>query len=511
MGGPKDTTPPKILSLVPENFLTNFKAKEIAITFDEYIKLKNEFTEISISPALDLNPLFKIKKKTLHVTLQDSLTENTTYSINFGNSITDFNEGNELKNFTYVFSTGDQIDSLSISGKIIHAETLEPQSEVTVILHPANQDTLFTKIKANVFSRTDTAGRFSINNLKEGKYLLYALKETNNDRIYNHPDESIAFLKDTINLLKDTSNIELKLFKEIPENFRLINRNLDNQGKITFVFNKSLKEPTIKILDNPDAEENKRVEFTLNKDSAFVWLPDYNFDSIAFEILDKNTVLEKTSIKRSKRDEYDKEIILKANIQNRIVNKIENIKVEASAPIGEIDKSKIILMEDSLKRENYTLNRADNNLRNFTISYNWQANKNYSLKFDKNAIKGVYGAGSKENNFQFTYETAENYGDINLNIIAPDSTGSYIVQLLNDKDEVMNSKPILGSQLINYKNLYGMKYKVRIIYDENKNQIWDTGNLKFQTQPEKVWFWNKIISIRPNWEQEDTIIIPPIN
>src|SRR5690606_37736257 len=101
-GGPKDTTPPKILSEEPKNLTTNFHQKQIAITFDEYIKLQNEFTEISFSPDMEIRPTFKIKKKTLLINLPDSLEQNTTYTINFGKALVDFNEGNELKNYAYV-------------------------------------------------------------------------------------------------------------------------------------------------------------------------------------------------------------------------------------------------------------------------------------------------------------------------------------------------------------------------------------------------------------------------
>ena len=198
MGGPKDETPPKILSIVPDNLTRNFDAKLITITFDEFIKLKNEFTEISLSPDMEIAPIYKVKRKSLLITVPDSLEENTTYSINFGNAIGDFNEGNELKNFSYVFSTGPEIDSLSISGNIINGLTLEGEKDVNVLLIPVKQDSIFGKKKANIFTRTDSSGNFSLKNLHENTYRIYALKETNNDRIYNSPDELIGFLKDSI-------------------------------------------------------------------------------------------------------------------------------------------------------------------------------------------------------------------------------------------------------------------------------------------------------------------------
>src|SRR5690606_36666805 len=179
-GGPRYETPPKVLSIVQENLTRNFDQREIQITFDEFVRLRNEFTEISISPDMDEVPVYQIKKKTLVITLPDSLAENTTYSINFGNSIIDFNEGNELKNFSYIFSTGPEIDSLSISGNVINALTLEEEPEVTVLLIHTSQDSIFGKRKANIFTQTDSAGNFALKNLHEGSYRIYGLKETNN-------------------------------------------------------------------------------------------------------------------------------------------------------------------------------------------------------------------------------------------------------------------------------------------------------------------------------------------
>src|SRR5699024_8030280 len=144
-GGPRDTIPPVIVEELPENLSTNFSAEEIEITFDEYVKLENEFSEISISPEMQARPTFKIKKKSLIITLPDSLETNTTYTINFGNALVDFNESNKLRNYYYVFSTGNEIDSLTVSGNVKDAFTLEPKLDATVMLIPIEKDSIFRK------------------------------------------------------------------------------------------------------------------------------------------------------------------------------------------------------------------------------------------------------------------------------------------------------------------------------------------------------------------------------
>src|SRR5690606_13023450 len=176
-GGPKDSIPPTILEETPANLTRNFQAEKIIIKFDEFIKLSNPFKEVSVSPDLEqpINP--RVKRKNIEITLPDSLEENTTYTINFGKAIGDFNEGNPLLNYSYVFSTGDIIDSLVISGKVVNALTKQAEKEITVLLIPTRQDSIFGKRKANIFTLTDTSGTFRLQNLREDNYRIYALRE----------------------------------------------------------------------------------------------------------------------------------------------------------------------------------------------------------------------------------------------------------------------------------------------------------------------------------------------
>lgn len=163
-GGPKDSLAPIILNENPMNFQTRFNSKEIILTFDEYIKLANQYKEFSISPDVSKQPEYKIRKKNLHILLPDTLEENTTYTINFGKGLVDYNEGNPIINYNYVFSTGDELDSLTISGKVINAYTkefeYEKDKDVKLLLIPTRQDSIFGKKKANIFTSVDSTGNF---------------------------------------------------------------------------------------------------------------------------------------------------------------------------------------------------------------------------------------------------------------------------------------------------------------------------------------------------------------
>src|SRR5476651_1911011 len=189
-GGPRDHDPPKLLKATPPNMTRNFKGKVIQLDFDEFFKLNNIYQEISISPTPAKLPDYKKRKKSIIITLKDSLEKNTTYVINFGKSIADVNEGNILKNFTYVFATGSHIDSLSISGSVINTITQEREKDATVMLFSLKQDSvLFGKKKPTIYTSTDTAGNFTLNNLHVDDYRIYALKETSPNKIYDNDNE----------------------------------------------------------------------------------------------------------------------------------------------------------------------------------------------------------------------------------------------------------------------------------------------------------------------------------
>jgi len=507
-GGPRDSIPPKIVKETPANLTRNFATREIEIEFDEYVKLNNEFTEFSISPDVDAVPELRIKKKSLFIKLPDTLAENTTYSLNFGKGLVDVNEGNPLLNYSYVFSTGNEIDSLTLSGNVISSYILEPEKDIVVLLIPIKQDSIFGKRKANIFTRTDSSGNFQFKNLSENTYRIYALKETNNDRIYNSPDEEIAFLKDSIVLDKNISGIKLSTFKEIPVNFRVMERKIENTGRILLSFNKSLTNPDLKILNNTDLNNNKIIEFTKMRDSAFMWLPELTFDTLEVELSENSIPLDTILLRRNKNDKYDRTIIISDNLSAQRVDAIKNVVFTASAPIGSADISKIKLLEDSTRINNFQLTLDNANQRKANLTYRWRSRRTYVLELEEGAFIGHFGEKSQAGQRKFTFDDTGNYGDIILNIQLPDSN-NYIVELIKeDKTQVAAIHYINSSQKINYKQFPGGNYSVRIIYDDNNNKIWDPGSIAEKRQPEQLWYWNKIITIRPNWEQEEIVTVP---
>lgn len=510
-GGPKDSLPPKILNESPTNYSTNFKANEIVLTLDEYIKLNNQFKEFSISPDLDKQPEYKIRKKTLHILLPDSLEKNTTYTINFGKGLVDYNEGNPILNYNYVFATGPELDSLQIKGSVTNAFTKvfdeKMDKDVKVLLIPTSQDSIFGKRKANIFTLVDSSGNFTFRNLKEDTYRIYALKEQNNDRIYNNPEESIGFIKDSIVLNSNVSGIKIAYSKGKPEKFRTIEKKIEKNGRVLLTFNQPIDNPNITIIDPAIQSSAHYISYSNDKDSAFAFINKLDFDSIKFQIADSNLVLDTVLIRRSKNEKYERFIEPLLNISNK-VDKIKHITLTSIYPIATVDKNKIILNEDSTSRRNFQL-QQDSILKNqYHIRFNWKPNKNYELILEEKAILSPFEDFNKEFKIKFTLDQSENYGDIKFKIAGVEKDVQYIVQLIDEKKEkVYDSRILINMEEIAYNKFQGGKYSLRIIKDLNKNKRWDGADVYKKQQAEPIWYLDKAFTIRANWEQSENIVL----
>ncbi|MCW3111517.1 MAG: hypothetical protein JWQ09_6023 [Segetibacter sp.] len=210
-GGPRDSLPPVLVSASPKLYATNFSGNKITLAFDEYIDVQDVQTNVLVSPFPKVNPTIDFKLKTVTVKLKDTLRPNTTYAINFGNAIRDNNEGNPYRNFTYVFSTGNTIDSLELGGKVILAETGKKDSTIIALLYRNLEDSAVQKRKPDYIARLDSSGNFMFTNLSEGKYKVYALKDGDGGKTYNSKIELFAFA-DSVMVVSGTKQPPIALY-----------------------------------------------------------------------------------------------------------------------------------------------------------------------------------------------------------------------------------------------------------------------------------------------------------
>jgi uncharacterized protein (DUF2141 family) len=216
-GGPRDSLPPELVNALPKLMTTNFKGNKITLNFNEYIDVQDVSNNLLVSPLPKTNPIIDYKLKTVTVKLKDSLIDNTTYTINFGNAIKDNNEGNPFRNFTYVFSTGKTIDSLQISGNVIIAQTGKADSTIIALLYRNADDSAVQKIKPNYIAKLDSSGNFTFKYLAAGSYKIYALKDGDGGKYYNSKIEMFAFGDSLVTAAESFAPIKLYAYEEEKE------------------------------------------------------------------------------------------------------------------------------------------------------------------------------------------------------------------------------------------------------------------------------------------------------
>ena len=205
-GGPKDTLPPVITLMTPDNFTTNFKDRKIYIEFDEFVQIKDQQKEFFTSPQMKKKPTITLRGRGISVQLRDTLRENTTYALNFGSAICDNNEGNPLYSMRYVFSTGPEIDSMVLSGYTVDAYKADSVSKSFIYFYiadsvpePKEYDSTLFNYKPQVIARAETNGIFLAQNLKPVPYRVYAFQDTNDNQMYEPGSDQVGFLEKSYN------------------------------------------------------------------------------------------------------------------------------------------------------------------------------------------------------------------------------------------------------------------------------------------------------------------------
>ncbi len=277
-GGPRDSIPPRLVSASPKPGSTGFTGNKIVLNFNEYVNLEEVQANVLVSPLPKTNPQIDFKLKTVTVKLKDSLIPNTTYAINFGDAIRDNNENNPLKNFTYVFSTGNHIDSLRFSGKVIMAETGKSDSTLIAMLYRNTVDSAVKKTKPDYIAKLNGTGGFTFINLSPGIYAVYALKDGDGGKTYNSKAELFAFADQNITVTDNSPQIVLYAYAEEKENKNLPIVSVKLSGT-----DKKLRYSLSIAAQNQDLEDDLEINFMRplkNYDSNKIRLTDTNYAAI---------------------------------------------------------------------------------------------------------------------------------------------------------------------------------------------------------------------------------------
>lgn len=505
-GGPKDTLAPVVLHAFPENFSTKFDAKTIKITFDEFIKLDNINQHLIISPPMNKTPEILpmgFASKSITIKISDTLHSNTTYSLNFGQSIKDNNEGNPYTGYKYVFSTGDKIDSLKLQTQFKDAYSKINDNFVNVMLYKAEtfkDSTIYKEKPVYVSNSLDSLTNVSIDNIKEGSYYLVALKDKNSNYLFNPKDDKIAFYSKPISLPNDSLFL-LFLFKEkLPLNVLRPTLVASNKWLIPYQGNPQKLEITARANNKPLDIVVTKVD---KKDSLHVFIPKIKYDSIAFVF--KDTLYEKTHVVKPRTIKITDSLAVTTN-KTGTLHFTDTLALQTTTPVKTIDVSKILLSDKDSLKVDFKIKENSRELK-VQLLFDKKEKQSYSLKLFPGAIADFYGKKNDSLQFDFSTQAFADYGNLTLTLKNPKARYPLIVQLLNEQEEVFTSTIVLDNKPLIYNRLPPSKYFVRVIYDENKNNKWDTGNFLKKTQPEKVDYFTEPIELRANWEANEILKI----
>ncbi|WP_461532507.1 Ig-like domain-containing domain [Sinomicrobium sp.] len=512
-GGAKDITPPKMVSAEPDTSSIHFKAKRIRIYFDEYIKLKDLQKQLIVSPPMKTTPEIMPQgtaSKYIDIKINDTLKENTTYVLNFGQSIVDNNEDNPYSFFKYVFSTGDYVDSLKVKGYITDAIQKEADDFVSVLMYEVDttytDSIVYNQLPTYITNTLDSTTLFEITNVKAGKYLLIGLKDNSSTNTYVPKTDKIAFISDFIDVPTD-SVYHLNLFEDNTY-YRASRPALAAKNRIIFGYEGTADSLDIELLSPAEAPDDfaYRLVKDKEKDTLHYWFKNLEADSLIFQVTNPLSMVRDTFTVKIK-ELYNDTLLLNPNQPNLSFKK--PFTISANTPISSVSDTFISLIDkDSAEVEfEATVDLKENNA---VIKWDVQPDQKYQLSLLPGAIEDFFGELNDSLSFNLSTRALDEYGTLRM-ILHNVESYPIIVQLTDDngevKDEIFADEE-QPSYDFNY--LEPGKYLLRVIYDDNGNRQWDTGDYLEKRQPERVRHFPGELDIKANWEiEQDFRITPP--
>lgn len=534
-GGPKDDKSPVVLEASPENNSTDFNSKTIHLTFDEFVTLNNPSNNVMISPPMNKKPTYRTSGKTLIIRFEEPLKPNTTYSINFGDAVKDLHEGNVFKGYTFNFSTGNIIDSLSLKGKVISASSLTPMEGFVIGLYSNDNETITIdsmpyKLKPEYITTTDKKGDFEFSGLADKEYLVFALKDNNSNLIYDLPNEEIAFYQDLVKpyyienqivkvAANDTLNndsivaadsiFEIKkpdypsytLYSFVQEDSvqKIFKKELVEEGLLRFVFRYPADNVEIKVLEELPDTFNILPVYSARKDTI-LWYFTPCKDSLWISINDGVNISDTThySLKprksvskrrRNQEEETVKRLVIKNNLKGNKLKPEQPLVFTFNEPIVKVNQP------DSMHFE-----KIDEFGLKYQIINNLKPENKYQITIPDSVFFGISGVSNDSIKLNFSVQEESAFGNIYITVEVPENIPQVIIELTTDNGKTIDKQIITGTQELSFEYLDPGKYKLKAILDLDRNGVWSPGNFNKKLQPEKIIFYNGILEVRANWD-----------
>ena len=519
-GGPVDRTPPEVLSTLPESGTRNFSEKEFSIIMDEYVNIKDANNNILVSPPMKEKPEYIVRGRKIVVRINDTLLPNTTYLFQFKGGIVDFNEGNALPSFEYVFSTGNEIDSMTIQGQVLDAFTLKPSKETVSVL--AYVDTVDDSCVVNgqplYYTRCDTAGLFAFNHMRPGSYRVVAFVDADRN-LQLAPSEPVAFLgPESGQTIKAESGQTVNGGQ--PVRFYLSQKNIEVQrvDKSLFVstghFQITTKQPLSSLyrLQHLMADTSLQLYPYLGAkgDTLDCWLSIGSLDSVVVVLSDTDFTdtlrLRQTYSKRqdSSKEPY-KQLTVKGPTAS-LHHYYDTLRLSLSNPVHQLDTTLWVIV----------MNQADSTMdscrvhlglaqdsgvtatRTAQVLFAGSPGSKYHFTLPEGLFTDIYGNKSDSLSFTSQYSKQEDYGTISLTIESERSP--LLVQLLNEKGDAVRQERLAKAGKVSFIHLREGKYTFRLVVDANGDGQWTPGDYWEHRQPEEVIYMEKVLDLRANWE-----------
>jgi uncharacterized protein (DUF2141 family) len=501
-GGPKDSIPPVLINASPKLNTIFFDKEEINLTFNEYITLKDINKQLIISPPLNstqykVYPVTGASKK-VTLKLLDTLLDNTTYTFNFGESITDFNESNPTSYLTYTLSTGPTIDSLYIRGRVTDAFELETERFISLQIYPVdstyNDSVIYTQKPLYVTSTLDTT-IYRFQNLKAGKYAIIALEDKSGNYFFDQSVDKIGYKKELIELPKD-SIIDLRLFKE-RTNFFWDQPYFVNDHHIILSYYGDRDNEPFKMVSNVPESFESLVTQSRETDTLNYWFKGAELDSLQFEFNIKDSL----QIKTVQFNNPTPDSLVIDKLTSGSLRLQEKYELKSNLPITLVNSEQVIVTNvDSIQIP--AVLKLQENYDRVTIDFEVIPNDRYEITLLPNALVDFWGNTNDTLVYRTSTKKIEDYGNIFLRV-QHQSPHPYIIELLKNDDVIRRfDTPVEGNNY-RFELLDAGNYRVRLIEDPNENKLWDTGSYLEKIQPEKVIYYWKEIDLRANWDMNE--------
>lgn len=496
-GGPKDTAAPQLDTSYPPNKTLYFNSDRIILEFDEYLNLKSPQQQINISPLLaeDLEIISRGRK--VEIILKDSLQANTTYIISFGNSLADLNEGNENKNFKYVFSTGSYLDSLHISGTLKDAYTNEPVKNYLVGLYDVrkmeDRDSFLIKNRPDYYAFTDESGSFGMSYLREGAFFMAAFEDKAGTFKLPNASAPMAFWTDTIFLAPDSLYRYDLLSFEPKAKLRYLGAKQKNENRVQFAF--SLPADSFRVEDL-NAKPDSAFLFWNSKRDTLNYYFQFAADSLVFK-LNFDSVF------------VDSIITVRLRKMNPAPFKIKAVNPKLRGRDSLILRSPVLIKRfnpDSIYRITDKDTSAGLSLVADSVDpFQWYLlpphKKSFTLRFKPGAFADAKQSLKDSISIPVEVLKGEDLGSLNFKV-SSDLGKPMVLQIFDAASTLLLEKSFSDSTVVQFRNVIPQTMKAYLIHDLDSNAAYTPGNFKLMRQPEKRMKYFEDLEIRANWDMD---------